>query len=325
MLHITNGDSVAGTLADAGFGPAIAAWRDVLHEGPVPADLPLDELSAVRAGFIASGGRDHDIVRAHFRERDRMLRSAPDHDETVLWFEHDLYDQLQLLQILDWFASQGLEGTQLSIVCDAEYLGPVDANGLRERFAKRRPVTGLQLNLAREAWAAFRAPDPRSLLPLLGDSSTELPFLGAALLRHLQQFPDVHTGLSRSEFAALDAILEGHSRAGRAYIASHHEKEDAVFLGDSVFAGYLEQMSRERSPLVLQADGGRVVAPADGAGAAAFWAMELAVTNAGRAVHDAVEDRVLVNGIDRWLGGVHLEPGNVWRWDEAKHVVARSD
>ncbi|MGH7524811.1 MAG: DUF1835 domain-containing protein, partial [Gemmatimonadales bacterium] len=305
MLHLTNGDSVAGTLEEAGFGPAIVAWRDVLHEGPVPADLPLYELSAVRAQFIASRGWHQERVRAHFEERDRMLRSAADHDETVLWFEHDLYDQLQLLQILDWFAGQGLEGTQLSMICDAEYLGPVDANGLCERFATRRPVTGLQLNLAREAWAAFRSPDPRSLLPLLGDSSTELPFLGAALLRQLQQFPDAHTGLSRSEFAALDAILAGHSRAKQAYVASHHDREHAIFLGDCVFADYLERMSQERSPLVVQANGERVVVPAGDADAGAFWATELAVTNAGRAVHDALEDRILVNGIDRWLGGVH--------------------
>ena len=56
-----------------------------------------------------------------------------------------------------------------------------------------------------------------------------------------------------------------------------------------------------------------------------FWNSGLAVTNAGRAVHGGIEDRVLVNGIDRWLGGVHLRPGNVWRWHEKKRVVARSD
>jgi hypothetical protein len=325
MLHLTNGDSVAGTLAEAGLGPAIVAWRDVLHEGPVPADLPLDELSDVRAQFISSSGWAPAGVRTEFDERDRMLRSAAEHDETVLWFEHDLYDQLQLLQILDWFAGQGLDGTRLSLICNAEFLGPVDAGGLRERFAKRRPVSGLQLNLAREAWAAFRAPDPRSLLPFLGDRSAELPFLGGALHRHLQQFPDAHTGLSRSEFAALGAILAGHTRAKQTYFASHHQQEDAVFLGDTVFAGYLERMSLEASPLVLRTDGDRIVIPARADDRAEFWELELAVTNAGGAVHDALEDRIFVNGIDRWLGGVHLQSENVWRWHEAKRVIARSD
>jgi hypothetical protein len=26
-------------------------------------------------------------------------------------------------------------------------------------------------------------------------------------------------------------------------------------------------------------------------------------------------DRVELLGIDRWIGGVHITPQNVWRWD----------
>jgi hypothetical protein len=326
MLHITNGDSVAGTLREAGFGPDIIAWRDVLHEGPVPADLPLAELSSLRARFIVDSGWGVSAeVSAQFAERDRALPGAADHDEAVLWFEHDLYDQLQLLQVLDWFAAQGLDGTRLSLICNAEHLGRLTADELRTRFPDRRPVSGQQLNVGRDAWSAFRSPDPRSLLPFLGDRSSPLRFLGAAIRRHLQQFPDALTGLSRSESQALAAIEAGHRQAKQAYFASHHQEEDAVFLGDTIFATYIAGMSQESSPLVLRQDGDRIVAPGDGADSADFWNSDLAVTNAGSAVRGGVEDRVLVNGIDRWLGGVHLQPGNVWRWHEAKSVVARSD
>jgi hypothetical protein len=326
MLHITNGDSVAGTLRDAGFGPDIVAWRDVLHEGPVPANLPLAELNPLRARFIcASGWGVPAEVDVHFAERDEALRGAADHDEVVLWFEHDLYDQLQLLQVLDWFAAQGLHGTRLSLISNAEYLGSLTADQLHTRFPGRRPVSGQQLNLGRDAWSAFRSPDPRSLLPFLGDRSASLPFLATAVRRHLQQFPDALTGLSRSESQALAAIEAGHVRAKQAYFASHHQAEDAVFLGDTIFASYVAGMSQEPSPLVLSQNGDRIVAPGYGADSDDFWDSDLMVTNAGRAFLSGIEDRVLVNGIDRWLGGVHLHAGNVWRWHEKKSVVARSD
>ena len=326
MLHITSGDSVAGTLREAGFGPDIVAWRDVLHEGPVPANLPLAELSTRRARFIGDSGWGAPAeVDAQFAERDRALAGAADHDETVLWFEHDLYDQLQLLQVLDWFAAQGLDGTRLSLICDAEYLGRLTADELRSRFPDRHPVSGQQLNVGRDAWSAFRSPDPRSLLPFLGDRSMPLPFLATALRRHLQQFPDGVTGLSRSESQALTAIEAGHLQAKQAYFSSHHQMEEAIFLGDTIFASYLAGMSQEASPLVLGQNGDRIVVPRDGADPDDFWHADLAVTNAGRAICGGIEDRVLVNGIDRWLGGVHLHPGNVWRWHEAKSVVARSD
>jgi hypothetical protein len=52
-LHITNGDSAAGIMRQAGFAGEILPWRDVLHEGRVQAHLPLPELSHIRARFIA--------------------------------------------------------------------------------------------------------------------------------------------------------------------------------------------------------------------------------------------------------------------------------
>ena len=323
MLHLTNGDSVAGSLLDSGLGPDIVAWRDVLHEGPVPSGLTLTELSTVRARFVAERGwAGQAEAERQFAARDSALIRAGEHDEAVLWFEHDLYDQLQLLQILDWFAAQGLDGIRLSLVCNREYLGSLDGDQLRARLPDRRPVSGAQLNLAREAWAAFRSPDPRDLLPFLGERSAVLPFLAGAIRRHLQQFPDAQTGLSRSEAQALGVLEGGPVTVRQAYVASHHELEDAVFLGDAVFADYLAAMSREASPLVLGQDGGPVVTPAATAPDPQFWESVLAVTNAGSAIRNGLEDRVLVNGIDRWLGGVHLEPGNTWRWHETKNVVA---
>ena len=326
MLHITNGDSVAGTLLEAGFGPDVIAWRDVLHEGPVPAGLSLPELSRVRAEFITASTRGtRPDVDAQFLARDEALAAAADHEETVLWFEHDLYDQLQLLQIMDWFAAQGLDGSRLSLICSAEYLGPLDATALQSRFLARRAVSGPELNLARAAWAAFRDPDPRVLLPFLGDRSAALPFVAAAVRRHLQQFPDAVTGLSRSESQALAVVAAQPLSMKQAFFASHHRMEDAVFLGDTVFADYIERMSQERSPLITWRSGERVVVPAGAGPQADFWDSGLMVTNAGSAVMTGLEDRILVNGIDRWLGGVHLRPGNVWRWHDGKSVVARSD
>src|SRR5437879_5392701 len=99
VLHVTNGDSVAVGLRQAGVEGPVVAWRDVLHEGPVPA-LPAAALARVRARFLAEavGGRTGEIER-DLRARDRTLAHGA-RDEIVLWFEADLYDQLQLIQVL---------------------------------------------------------------------------------------------------------------------------------------------------------------------------------------------------------------------------------
>ena len=84
MLHVTNGDTAAGLMREAGVAGEILPWRDVLHEGPVPAGLPLAALSDVRARFIAEvGWGRYQEVRDGFARRDAALVAA---DAVTLWF-----------------------------------------------------------------------------------------------------------------------------------------------------------------------------------------------------------------------------------------------
>ena len=318
MIHITNGDCAAGVIRETDIAGPVIPWRDVLHEGPVPDGLSLDELRAVRARFIAvAGWGAFDAVLADLEARDGALAESRNHDEVVLWFEHDLYDQLQLLQLLDWFAGPDAGRARVSLVCGAEYLGSSSPARLRERFPSRHPVSDAQLVLAREAWAAFRSPDPTALTDLVTADTSALPFLRRAIVRHLQQFPSVTAGLSRSEAQALAAIRRGAVRPSEIYAASHRDQEEAIFLGDVVFAWYVEGLSRVPEPLVAWSDGERIAAPRSPDDARAFWDREVRLTEAGRRVLDGEADRVQLNGIDRWLGGAHLRSPSCWRWDDA--------
>jgi hypothetical protein len=46
------------------------------------------------------------------------------------------------------------------------------------------------------------------------------------------------------------------------------------------------------------------------------------VTDIGSRVLDLRDDHVKLNGIERWLGGVHLKSTDaVWRWDSARKCM----
>jgi hypothetical protein len=75
-------------------------------------------MRTVRAQFSAScGWTSFEEAVGLFSRRDQVLADSLGQDEVVLWFEHDLYDQLQLIQILDWYAHQDLRQTKLTLIC----------------------------------------------------------------------------------------------------------------------------------------------------------------------------------------------------------------
>ena len=137
-------------------------------------------------------------------------------------------------------------------------------------------------------FAALRSPDPRAWLEV------------AAFERLLEELPDVRTGLTRVEREILDALTGGPLPPERLFtaVAQH---EDPPWLGDTaVFA-----LAGDLAPLVRLADGRYELTP------------EGSAVLAGAATRPP---------IDRWLGGVHLGPGQPdWAWDPDARRPVRLD
>lgn len=333
-LHLTNGRSVIPQLREAGIADPIVPWDDVLHDGPVPAGLGPAALAERRAAFLAACGWDsYDHILRGLRERDAALQQAlpagdraGEHaarpiDEIVLWFEHDLYDQLQLLQILDRMPLDG--GPLVTAVPDEEYLGRLPAARMQGLYAARREVTSSARLAARDAWDAFRSPDPRAIVEAMPRVSA-MPRLEPALLRHLEQFPSMSNGLSRTEQQALEAVDAGTHRVADVYRAAHHEREPALFMGDAPFLVHVGALLASSRPLLARAGALRPGGNGPGRGEPATLSLddEVVLTDDGRRVLSGELDRVRTCGIARWLGGVELTGrGPVWRWDRERGTV----
>lgn len=329
FLHITNGDSAIPGIQAAEPTGEVFAWRDILHEGPVPAGLSLAELSNVRADFLASeefGSAEE--LRESFAERDDMLCRFADYNEVTLWFEWDLYDQLQLIQVLD-FLSRNSEAdltetaTKLSIVCIAGYLGSLPVDRFSELYASRKPVTRDMLDLGHRAWSAFRSPDPREVEAIAKGDCSALEFLSAALVRQLEELPSVRNGLSRLERQILEAVAQRPLSFAEIF-KRVSAREDRMFCGDTTMAHYIERMSKNENPLLTHPTGESIDAPPTDADSRAFRNSEIALTSLGGDVLRCDRDWIALGGTDRWIGGVHLEGANAsWRWDsDAGAIVA---
>lgn len=296
-LHITNGDSVVYLLKKAGVPGVHLPWRDVLHEGPVPRG-DLEGVSRVRAEYLARRGYGNAIKINHdFQKRDAALRRAGEFDEVVLWFEHDLYDQLQILQILIALDALALPFGSVQLIQSDVYLGPMTADELLTLYPKRRSLTAALVESANRAWEAFTSETPQALKTAAERPATGLPFLAPALHRLCEEFPAAGTGVSRSERQVLESVAQGARRKEDIFKRAT-SREESSFLGDASLYAILGDLCAGASPLLAQLDDG----------------YELTVL--GRRVIAGDADWAVLQPPDKWIGGVHLSAASDWRWNE---------
>ena len=109
------------------------------------------------------------------------------------------------------------------------------------RLRERTRVTGAACRLGRDAWRAFTSADPTDLERLLDAGTADLPFLEAALLRHLEEFPSTRDGLSRTERQLLDAVALGVSSESELFERTT-ASDERPYLGDAPFLLYVGRL-----------------------------------------------------------------------------------
>jgi redox-sensitive transcriptional activator SoxR len=328
LLHITNGESAGNTLRQTALGGAVLAWQDVLHEGPVPA-LPRQELLRTRARFLADcGWGDRQALLSSLERRDRQLLEAlRDGLQVVLWFEHDLYDQLQLLDVLALAHTE--EGAPELIVIGSfpgkpsfAGLGELTANELETLWASRRRAAPAALQAAMSAWTALRAPEPTTLAEWATHDTAQLPFLAPALRRLLEELPAPADGLSGTERRALQAVAAGAHPPPAAFVSAQR-LEEAAFLGDAWFYRALSVLGQGTTRLLETDDGTPLPPPPPLSDSQRFARLQLRLTATGEDTLRGAADRVGLLGIDRWIGGTHITPDNTWRWEATELKLVR--
>lgn len=333
MFHIHNGDVSAETARKSSLHGEHLAWRESLITGPTPAGLSDTEWRSVRARHLSAAyGEEVQECERGLLSQEQALTSFSGHDEVVLWFEHDLFCQLHLVYLLNWFSQRDPGKTTLSLICIGEFpgkenfhgLGELNAEEIASLFPQRREVTKIQLELAASAWRAYCSPDPTNIEKLLQTDTSPLPFLEEALKAHLKRFPSVKNGLGRIENRALE-LVHGGLTSFIELFPKFSEAEPVYGFGDAQFWLALQRMTATRQPVLtidgLQSGESRQALTPDFVRKA-----KLQLTELGESALNGEADFVALNGIDLWLGGVHFNDAQgSWRWDEESRRLVSHD
>jgi hypothetical protein len=326
MLHVVNGDATRMPFEQSGMPGDVTVYADALLEGPVPAGLTDAEMREVRERFWSNAASPQPKISSPevsvLATWQRGMDAYPRYEEVVLWLEHDLFDQLLLIRHLDWFARHDLGATRLSLICIGRFpgiemfkgLGQLTPGQLASLLDTRAVVTMEQLALGRRAWRAFTSPDPGDVERLIDSDTSALPFLGPALRRWLEEFPAIGSGLPRSEREIL-SLLEDGPQSIWSLFHGWSRREDALTPTDASLRSRMDALASGLRPLItVQIDAGDSSILPSGT---------VTRTDEGRDVLAGGVDWTSLAPFDRWLGGVHVTNGSLWRWDAAHARIHR--
>jgi hypothetical protein len=305
-LHIVGGDSAAGSLRIA-LRPGrdqVLINEDMLSCGPAPATADLGVWRSARerymgeiygesphfsfGGYAATGL----LMNAERLSRERAIAvwaglGLP--DQLLLAWVVFLFDRLELdLSKLAVFQFETLRPTQ-----DVLSLGELNPEDIREYQPAPHQLSPEEAEELRRLWKVYTSDDPAALSRYVAGSSA-MPIAHRAIRELLYRYPDVRSGLGVWDEHLLRNTLDKGPTALRV-IGYTLATQSLDWQGDMHLFRRLVGMADVRSPLI-SLKGSRE----------SMRGCEVRLTSFGQNVLAGNANTVHENGIDDWIGGVHL-------------------
>ncbi len=236
--------------------------------------------------------------------------------ETIfLWLSSTLGEQLLLAWIVTVFRHLGVTTENLRLLDLPPHrgqiprsIGVLNSKQLKELPRWRLPVEG-ELACYETAWQAVSSPSPEALIAFCAQDTLHPAPLQQALRGFLARYPAVDTGLTCWDGLILTNCEQRGPMAARiiGYTMSH-DVQYPDWPGDIYLFHRLKRLGDRRLAHPLLTLTGDL---------SAMRFVEAAITETGRKVLAGEANHVSLNGIDDWVGGVHLKArrGSPWLFD----------
>lgn len=213
-LHILNGDSSWHLFQETGIPGETLVWREILCEGPVQHEIATPEFWSKRDDFVKSefgaGPADYKQLIDDFEK----LKDFKSYTEIILWFEYDLFCQVNMMALLSWCYRQNVhDHCKVSMICVGDEpgyerligLGRIPPHRYTELYEERTILTGPSLAYADRVWKAYTSEDPNELEFALMPHPV-FSYLSGAMKSHLKRFPYTSCALNEIEQEILITI-----------------------------------------------------------------------------------------------------------------------
>lgn len=207
QLHITNGDILTNKLNTLKLEGDIITWREMLCEGKTETNVGSESFWKTRFEFL---NKNYKISKSWFIDKTlkeyRTLCNHKQEDRIVLWFDFDLFDQINMLAVISWLKTHrpyaeislvSSEGDEDSL--DILGLGELTDEQRRKLYTNRTLLTQDDIEYADYVWQLYCSDNPIRLENLKDFDSFQFSHLSGAIEAHLMRFPTIRNGLNEVE------------------------------------------------------------------------------------------------------------------------------
>jgi len=250
QLHITNGDSFTQRLKSLPFKGEIITWREMLCEGRTETNVGSESFWKTRFEFLH---KNYNVSKSWFIEKTlkeyRSLCNHKQQDEIILWFEYDLFCQINMLAVLSWLKTHRRDA-QISLVCSGDEDGTekmfglcdLDDEKIQNLYNKRVHLTQDDIEFADYIWQLYCSDNPIRLENMSDFENYHFDYLSSAIQLHLKRFPSIKNGLNELENRVLALAAEQKNQNKKLFIQNLLGNQGLYGYGDSQFERILTNL-----------------------------------------------------------------------------------
>lgn len=243
QLHITNGDTFTLRLEQLNLKGDIITWREMLCEGKTETNVGSESFWKTRFDFLH---KNYNVSKSWFVEKTlkeyRSLCNHKQQDQIILWFEYDLFCQINMLAVISWLKTHRRHA-EISMICSGNEdetstlygLNDLNDEQLLKRFENRTVLTQDDIEYADYVWQLYCSDNPIRLENLTDFENYQFDYLSDALLAHLKRFPTIKNGLNEPENRLLELAVLEKPKTRQALLGSMLKNQGRYGFADSQY------------------------------------------------------------------------------------------
>lgn len=214
-LHIVNGDCTAEILRKTTLDGDILVWREMLCEGPICKEVGSDDFWMNRYDFFQ---KELGVSKLEYFDKSIkeivQLEDISSYSEVVLWFEFDLFCQVNLMALCSYLLQNFRKDIGYKLVCTGwvkgkdrlQSLSDFKLNEFEALYDNSLNISKSNLEFAEQCWSIYAENNIEKLKEFnFNKQRSKFVYFQKAIDQHLLRFLD-ENGMNQINNKILEII-----------------------------------------------------------------------------------------------------------------------